>query len=146
MRAKNATDETAPRNHSLEVYDQHKLIFYSDKHWLYPLFDLEDFLRRSSVQVGDLLIKDKIVGRAAALLMVRLGARQIYADMLSELGEMVLQKYNIIYDFRMLVKKIGCHTEELLKEVFDPEEGYRLIKNRIRSNSESGQKFAAMKK
>lgn len=146
MRAKKASDESVPQNNSLEVYDHHKLIFYSDKHWLYPLFDLEDFLHRSSIQARDLLIKDKIVGRAAALLIVRLGAKRVYADMLSKLGEEVLQKYNITYEYRMLVEKIGCQTEELLKEVLDPEEGYQLIKNRIRRNSESGRHFTAMNK
>jgi hypothetical protein len=146
LKAKKASNQSGPLNHSLEVYNHHKLVFYSDGHWLYPLFDLEDFVQRSSFAARDLLIKDKIVGRAASLLMVHLGATLVYADMLSKLGEEVFQKYNITYEYRMLVKKIGCQTEELLKEVLDPEEGYQLIKNRIRRNSESGGHFTAMNK
>jgi len=124
-------------NYSLEVYHDHKLIFFSTKNWLHPLFDLEDFLGKSSFPAYQLLIKDKIVGRAAALLMVHLKAGQVFANTLSKPGEEVLQHYQIPYEYRMHVDKIGCQTEELLKDILDPAEGYLILKERIRKNQKT---------
>ncbi|MBD3289759.1 hypothetical protein GF337_13210, partial [candidate division KSB1 bacterium] len=54
--------------HALEVYFENRLIFQSDKKWLYPLFDFENFLiENNSYSPSELMVYDKIVGRAAAL-------------------------------------------------------------------------------
>ena len=105
-------------------------IFTSYGKWLHPLFELEAYLAVHSNRPENLTIQDKIIGKAAALLIHRLGFRTIQAGVLSRLGEAVLQRYEIAYTYEQLVERIHCQTEELLATVEDPEEAYRLVKVR----------------
>ena len=105
-------------------------IFTSTGKWLYPLFELEVYLADHPVQPARLVLQDKIIGKAAALLLHRLGFRTVKAGVLSRLGEVVLQGYEIAYTYEQLVDRIRCQTEELLAEVEDPEEAYRHVKVR----------------
>ena len=117
--------------HSFEVYQDQRLIFYSDEHWLYPLLSFETFLEKSRMHSEELLIKDKIVGKAAALLLVRLNIKNVHAVMLSELGEAVLKQWDISYTYQNLVERIDCQTENILLEVNDPGKAFQIIKARI---------------
>jgi len=74
------------------------------------------------------ILQDKIIGKAAALLIHRLEFRTVKAGILSRLAETVLQRYEIAYSCKLLVDSIHCQTEELLATVEDPEEAYRLVK------------------
>ena len=105
-------------------------IFTSFGKWLYPLFELEDYLAECSFQPENLILQDKIIGKAAALLIHRLGFRTVKAGILSRLGEAVLQRHGIAYTYELLVDRIHCQTEELLAEVEDSEEAYQLVKVR----------------
>jgi Domain of unknown function (DUF1893) len=105
-------------------------IFTSHGKWLYPLFELEAYLADHAVQPENLILQDKIIGKAAALLIHRLGFRTVKAGVLSRLGEAVLQRHGIAYTYEQLVDRIHCQTEELLATVEDPEEAYRLVKIR----------------
>jgi Domain of unknown function (DUF1893) len=105
-------------------------IFTSNGKWLHPLFELEDYLAEHAFQPAKLLLEDKIIGKAAALLIHRLGFRTVRAGVLSRLGETVLQRYEIAYSYEQLVDRIHCQTEELLATVEDSEEAYRLVKVR----------------
>ena len=105
-------------------------IFTSHGNWLYPLLELEAYLADHPIQPAQLLLQDKIIGKAAALLIHRLGFRTVKAGVLSRLAEVVLQRYEIAYSYEQLVERIRCQTEELLAQVEDPEEAYRLVKVR----------------
>jgi hypothetical protein len=115
--------------HSLEVFFNDELIFSSDGKWLHPLFELEEFLRQQNYPIGSLTIKDKIVGRAAALLQVKLGLKTVKAVMMSEFGKQVFDHFNIDYEYKNLVPRIECRTEEMLKNEIDPEVAYFILKN-----------------
>ena len=117
-------------NHSFEVFHKKNLIFFSDRNWLHPLFEFETFLLSQNYETSELSVKDKIVGRAAALLCVRLGIKNIHAGLLSQLGKDVLEHYGINYSYDSLVDRIICHTEELLKNEYDFEKAYILLKKR----------------
>ena len=65
---------------NFEVYFDDKLIFQSNNHWLHPIFELENQLRNMDVKPDMLQVRDKIIGRAAALLLVRLGIKKIHAS------------------------------------------------------------------
>ena len=52
-------------------------IFTSFGKWLYPLFELEDYLAAHPIQPDTLILQDKIIGKAAALLILRLRFRTI---------------------------------------------------------------------
>jgi zinc transport system ATP-binding protein len=105
-------------------------IFTSHGKWLHPLFELEDYLAEHPIQPENLILQDKIIGKAAALLIHRLRFRTVKAGILSRLGEAVLQCHGIAYAYELLVDRIHCQTEDLLTEVEDPEEAYQLVKVR----------------
>ena len=77
-----------------------------------------------------LVLQDKIIGKAAALLIHRLGFRTVKAGILSKPGEAVLQGYGIAYAYEQIVDRIRCQTEELLAEVEESEDAYDLLKVR----------------
>ena len=105
-------------------------IFTSYGKWLHPLFELEEYLVEHVFQPENLILQDKIIGKAAALLILRMGFRTVKAGILSRLGEAVLQRHEMAYTSEQLVERIHCQTEELLAAVEDPEEAYQLVKAR----------------
>jgi len=119
-----------PSSPSLELLLDGELLFSSRGKWLYPLLELGEFLAERDVDAARCLLRDKIVGRAAALLAVRLGLRTVHAGLLSRLGEDVFRGRGVRYSYGELVDRIACRTEELLRDVTDPEQAYRLIVER----------------
>jgi zinc transport system ATP-binding protein len=117
-------------DYTLEVYLGEELVFHSDGKWLYPLFELEEFLAGANLPAAQLTVKDKIVGRAAALLEVRLGVGRVVAGTMSELGRRALERYNVEHEYGTLVERILCKTEELLDDEYDPERAYEMLKAR----------------
>lgn len=120
---------------NFEVYQNDKLIFQSSSHWLHPIFEFETYLESNSIDRASLIVRDKIIGRAAALLLIRLGIKDIHAGTLSVSGQKVLSLFKVKSGYDLLVEQIGCKTEVLLKEQDDPEKAYLLIKERIAANS-----------
>jgi Domain of unknown function (DUF1893) len=123
------TTEQAP---TLTVLHESTPIFTSKSTWLHPLFELEEYLADHPIEPAQLLLQDKIIGKAAVLLIHRLGFRTVKAGILSRLGEVVLQRHAIAYTYDQLVDRIHCQTEELLATVEDPEEAYQLVKARAK--------------
>lgn len=117
--------------HSLEVYYQNQLIFFSDRNWIYPLFELEKFLQTTGHPVQELLVQDKIVGKAAALLLVYFGISRVRAQLISRLGMETLTHFKVNYEYQQTVDRIYCQTEELLQQEMDPSAAYRLLSERI---------------
>lgn len=114
--------------HTLEVYVGERLIFHSDGRWLHPLFDLERFLREAYIDPATLLVRDKIVGRAAALLLIYLCAGTVEAGILSRLGQEILERYEVPYRYDTLVDRIDCRTEQILHDETDPHRAVRLLR------------------
>lgn len=106
------------------------VIFQSQKRWLFPLFELEEYLINHPLDLSHAEFHDKVVGKAAALLMVRLGAGSVHARVLSKLAQRVLDQAGIPYSYETLVERIDCQTEELLKDIEDPEIAYALLRER----------------
>jgi Domain of unknown function (DUF1893) len=121
---------TTAQEPTLTVLQDGTPIFTSHGTWLHPLFELEAYLADHTFQPDTLILQDKIIGKAAALLIHRLGFRIVEAGILSRLGEAVLQRHGIAYTYEQLVERIHCQTEELLATVEDSEEAYQLVKVR----------------
>ena len=115
---------------TLTVFHNGTPIFTSYGKWLHPLFELESYLADHAAQPENLILQDKIIGKAAALLIHRLGFRPVKAGILSRLGEAVLVRHGMSYTSEQLVERIHCQTEELLATMEDPEDAYRLVKVR----------------
>ncbi len=116
--------------HTLQVFAGETLVFLSDGKWLYPLFELEDFLADGDWEPATLTVRDKIVGRAAALLLIRLGIRDVRAGIMSRLGREALERHSVKYEYDTLVHRIDCRTEEMLADEFDPDRAYARLKQR----------------
>jgi hypothetical protein len=121
---------TAKQEPTLTVLHEGTPIFTSYGNWLYPLLELEAYLAEHPIQPQNLILQDKIIGKAAALMIHRLGFRTVKAGVLSRLAAVVLHRYGIAYTYELLVERIHCQTEELLANVEDPEEAYRLVQVR----------------
>jgi hypothetical protein len=120
---------------NFEVFLNNETVFQSDSHWLHPIIELEKALKKLDVKPSSLKVHDKIIGRAAALLLVRLDIKNIHAHLLSQPAMKVLEYFKIKYSYDLLVDKIGCQTEDLLENEYDPETAYTLIKQRIKDNA-----------
>jgi zinc transport system ATP-binding protein len=112
---------------SLEVFRNGAMVFSSYGRWLHPLFELEEFLALHNLPATELAIRDKVVGRAAALLMVRLELGHVHARVLSRLGEEILTLYEVPHSYDTLVPRIACRTEDLLRDEHDPNAAYTVI-------------------
>ncbi|UCF64358.1 MAG: DUF1893 domain-containing protein [bacterium] len=116
--------------HSFEVYFEDNLVFYSDKNWIYPLFEFEEFIAENQYSAETLFVKDKIIGKAAALVLVHLKINKIHAKTLSRLGQEILDLFQITYSYDHLIDRIYCQTEVLLANISDPEKSYIMLKER----------------
>jgi hypothetical protein len=112
---------------SLKLSLDGRMVFSSAGKWLHPLFQLERFLHTHRIDVGSSEIRDKVVGRGSAFLIVRLGIRKVHAVLLSRLGKDVFDREGVACTWDTLVDQIQCRTEKLLKEVTDPEEAHGIL-------------------
>ena len=120
-------DHNTIENLSLKVFLKDQLVFSSDGKWLYPLFDFEDYLRKNDFNVNELFVNDKVIGKAAGLLMARLGIRKLHGELMSNLAIDLCKKLEINYGFTNKIPRIQCKTEELLLGGDDPEFAYQIL-------------------
>lgn len=118
------------KRETLRAYCDGSVIFTDGGNWLYPLFDLERYLKEHSCENGSLVVEDTVVGKAAALLMLRMGVAEVRAGILSTLAARVFESANISYSYGELVEKIQCATEEILSAIDDTEEAYLILRKR----------------
>ena len=116
--------------HSLIVLHNNKQVFSSDEHWLYPLFELELFLKESQLPADELFLKDKIAGKAAAALIVRLGIQNCFIELLSERAIPLFEQFGVKYACQQLVDHIQCRTEDLITDKMSMEDTYLFLRKR----------------
>jgi hypothetical protein len=116
--------------YSLELKFENKTIFSSDGNWLHPLFDLEDFLNKEDYDPTQLILYDKIIGKASALMIIRMGIRKVAGGIISRPAETVFKEWNVKYSSKEQVDHIDCKTEQILMDISDPEIVYQLIRVR----------------
>ena len=112
---------------TLELTINGEVLFTSGGKWLHPLFELEQFLKTRQIDLRSAEVRDKIVGRGSAFLIVRLGVRKVRAGVLSRLGKDVLDRAGAACSWESLVDQIQCRTEGLLKDTTDPEKAYEIL-------------------
>jgi hypothetical protein len=130
-----ASDDT------LRIYEGENLIFSSRKDRLLPLME---YLERFATQHTEVVILDKIIGNAAALLAVKAGCREAFTPLGSELAAQTLTKYGIAYHFTTTVPTIQradgqdmCPMEKLSLGK-GPEEFYQAMVDIIKKASVKG--------
>ena len=120
---------------TLQVYKGSKLLFASNKDRLLPLLEYIDRF----AHYHQVVIFDKIMGNAAALLAVKASCREVYSPLGSQLAIKTLDKYHIKYHLTETVPCIQkangedmCPMEKLSMNR-EPEEFYELIRNAIKA-------------
>jgi len=120
---------------TLQVYKGSKLLFASNKDRLLPLLEYIDRF----AHYHQIVIFDKIMGNAAALLAVKASCREVYSPLGSQLAIKTLDKYHIKYHLTETVPYIQkasgedmCSMEKLSMNR-EPEEFYELIRNAIKA-------------
>ena len=107
---------------------------YSDKRGIAPMMGfIADGVELSGYSVADI-----IVGKAAALLFVRCGIKNVFAETLSEQGKRILQLYGVHYEYGVLTERIinregtdTCPMEKAVANTDNPEEGYQVLKDTL---------------
>jgi hypothetical protein len=115
---------------TLRLYAGADVIFSSEKHWLHPLFDLETFFAQGDQDPTRTCLVDRITGRAAALLVARLGIPELHTSILSRRAIPILKQYNIQYRCGERVDRVTCATEDLLADIQDPEAAWAFLQER----------------
>ncbi len=116
---------------SLRVYEGDRLIFSSIEDRLAPLLE---YIYRFAPRRQQVVIFDKIMGNAAALLSIKAGCREVYSPLGSQFAVITLEKYGIRHNFDQIVSYIKqdsreemCPMEKLSRGK-DPEEFYAALK------------------
>ncbi len=122
--------QTLPDDISLAVFNGEQLIFTSGAKWLHPLFALEQFLASYGGSRDLLCAHDRAAGKAAAILMARLGIRRAHIDLVSDLARDVYERHGIALSYEQRIDRLLCQTETLLSSMDDEEEIYLLLKER----------------
>ena len=120
---------------TLQVYKDDKLLFSSEKDRLLPLLE---YIDRFAPRLQPVVIFDKIMGNAAALLSIKAICREVYSPLGSQLAVKTLDKHGIKYHITEITPYIQkpngegmCPMEELSLNK-EPEEFYEAIKSIIK--------------
>ena len=123
-------------NDTLRVYKGRNLIFASNKDRLLPLVE---YIDKFASKHRDVVILDKIMGRAAALLCIKANCQAVYSPLGSQLAIELLEQHGIKHHLSQNVPCIqkpsgeGMCPMELLSFGKEPEEFYQLIKDLVSS-------------
>jgi hypothetical protein len=131
-----------PETASLCVYDTGRLIFSSKGKWLMPLFDCERFLSGYSASGMQLSAHDTAAGKAAVVLMVRMGIKRIHADLVSNCARTYIDSLNktgsvnLIFTWNKIVPRLFCETEDQLESMSDIDAMYAALRSRAHLDKE----------
>ncbi len=113
------------------------LVLQSGENGVRPLME---WLRREPTVLRGACAADKVVGKAAALLMVFGGVSEVYAEVLSVAGEACLKKHGIPYSCGGRVSYIQnrtrtgmCPMEQCCAAIDSPAEAYESLGRLIAS-------------
>jgi hypothetical protein len=88
---------------TLRIYKDDKLIFSSKKNMLAPLIEYIDTCKNGNEAV---LILDKMVGNAAALLAVHAGGKEVMSPVGSEIAVKTLDRFGLKYHLVTIVPQV----------------------------------------
>jgi len=121
---------------NLLVFRDGELIFSSGGRGVAPLVEAVDAFGREGLM--GVVTADRIVGRAAALLNVYMGAVEVHAILISAGAKEVLESHGVGFVFReetdaikMRDGVVFCPFERLVQGVSDPGEAYLMIRAKL---------------
>ena len=115
-------------NHSLLVYKNGKITF-QDEHGIQPLL-----IQIKKKGLKNAVVIDKVIGKAAALLMVYGKVKQVHTNIIAKDAIKVFEKYNVKYSYNEIVdyiqnaKKDGlCPMEQKVLNIDSPKKAYKIF-------------------
>ncbi|MDD4860052.1 MAG: DUF1893 domain-containing protein [Dehalococcoidales bacterium] len=129
-------EEFTTSTDTLRIYAENKLVFTSNKDRLLPLLEYLDTI---APRYKDVIIMDKIMGNAAALLAVLADCREVYSPLGSEFAIQTLNAHHIKHHLGKIVPHIMkpdgsdmCPMERMSIGK-SPQVFHKELKNRIKS-------------
>ena len=119
---------------TLNVFNDNDLIFKSSSSWLYPLFELENFLNNSSTKYNNLSAHDTTGGKAAAAIMIKLKVKRVNFNLVSLKAKNLLDNNNIEAVYSKHIEKLLCKTEDLFENENSVDTIYEKIKIRAKQS------------
>ena len=116
--------------YSLIISYHDDIIFTSDSHWLYPLFELNDFLTNKKISASDIFLRDKIAGKAAACMIVYLGVKKCHIELLSERAISIFERAGVCFTYDRIVDQIYCSTETLITDDMSVDDVWLFLRKR----------------
>lgn len=117
---------------TLYLYKNHKVLFSNIGRNLEPLIELNNFISRYVQNREGLLVHDKVIGKAAAVFLIKINIKKVRADVMSESARVLLEENNVDYQYKKLVPHINNKLESILEEIRDPNDIFNyLLANRL---------------
>jgi len=127
-----AKHSLSQKNLSLVVAKRGRVLFETESHGISGLLKAIDQLKDDMAGSS---VADRVVGRAAALLLVYSGVVAVFADTISEGGIDVLKNNDIFQEFGRRVPSIldsrkadVCPFEKLVAKFSEPRQAYEKLK------------------
>ena len=118
-------------NHTIVIYKNDASVFVSDDRGVAPLMKL---LKEDKSQLVDSIVVDKVIGKAAALLMAFAGVKEAFTPTISSPAVEVFKNHDIKITFDSEVDRIInrkgdglCPMETLCLDTDNPEEAFHRI-------------------
>ncbi|MDE5592741.1 MAG: DUF1893 domain-containing protein [Clostridiales bacterium] len=112
---------------------------YSESRGIAPMMN---FIA-DGVDLSGYSVADVVVGKAAALLFVKCGIKNVFAKTLSQSAKSVLELYGITYEYETLTERIinragtdTCPMEKAVWDTSDPDEAYSTLKDKLKAMNE----------
>ncbi|AHE62750.1 DUF1893 domain-containing protein [Borrelia parkeri] len=124
-------------NPTLKLFKEHRILYSNMERGLKPLLEVDNFINKYIQNKEGLEIYDKVVGKAAAVIIYNIGLHNVQAGVISQPAKDFLESRGIRVSFKRLVEKINDKTENLIESLENPEEVYKYLIKRgiIVSNS-----------
>nr|ABP88210.1 hypothetical protein [Borrelia lonestari] len=119
-------------NPKLRLFKEHRILYSNMERGLKPLLEVDNFINKYIQNKEGLEIYDKVVGKAAAVIIYNIGFQNVHAGVISQVAKDFLESKGIKVSFKRLVEKINDKTDNLIESLENPEEIYKyLIKRGI---------------
>lgn len=100
-------------------------------------------LMKKQIALSEYSVADKIVGKAAVLLFIKMKVSSVYGSVMSEKARDIFLHYNIPFFYKTLTKEIInrrgddiCPMEKAVENVNDPEKAYAILTDTVYKKSE----------
>jgi len=127
-----AKQRLSEKNLSLVIAKNSRVLFETESHGITGLLKAIEQLQADMMGSS---VADRIVGQAAALLLVYSGVIGVFAVTVSDGGINVLKNYRVFHEFERRVPRIlnlkrvdVCPFEKLVAGFSDPKEAYEKLK------------------